>query len=224
MGAVLARWRAGLSQGDAGEDGPGGPWLSRVLVGRAAAVLLWLCGVSSLVSLLWPSASGGQPSGASVAAAVAAGAGLLSWFLPWNRWPRWAGLFLVPVGFALVALQIALASPDARVYRRPLRPALRLDRRRVPARDGADGAAPVRGRVLAAPGLLGAALGTHRGLGGCTSAWPASWSASCWHGSRRDCSSSAWPVAVPRHGERHRRRARLRRGSGGALVVDRRCA
>ena len=56
-----------------------------------------------------------QPGRACVAAAVAAGAGLLTWFLPWNRWPRWASLFLVPVGLALVALQIAFASPDARV-------------------------------------------------------------------------------------------------------------
>ena len=117
MGALLAGWRAGLTQSDAGEDGPGGPWPSSVLVGRTAAVLFWLCGASGLVGLPWPSASAGQPSGASVAAAaaVAAGAGLLAWFLPWSGWPRWAGLFLVPVGFALIALQIALASPDARV-------------------------------------------------------------------------------------------------------------
>jgi len=111
VGALLARWRASLLQGDAREDGSGGPWLPRVLVGRAAAVLFLLCGVSSLVSLLGPSTSGGQPSGAYVVAMVAAGAGLLSWCLPWNRWPRWASLFLVPVGLALAALQSTLASP-----------------------------------------------------------------------------------------------------------------
>jgi GAF domain-containing protein len=116
VGALLAQWREGLRQGDAGGDGPGGPWLSRVLVGRAAAVLFWLCGVSGLVGLLWPTTSGAQSGRAYVAAAVAAGAGLLSWFLPWSRWPRWVGLFLVPVGLALVALQIALASPDVRFY------------------------------------------------------------------------------------------------------------
>ena len=115
MGALLARWRAGLAQGDAGGDGLAGPWPSRVLVGRAAAVLFWLCGVSSLVGLLWPSTAGGQPIGATVAAVVAAGAGLLIWFLPWNRWPLWAALFLVPVGLALAALQITLAGPDALV-------------------------------------------------------------------------------------------------------------
>jgi hypothetical protein len=116
VGALLARWRAGFSQGAARVDGPDGPWLSRTLVGRAAAVLFWSCAVSSLLSLSAPSTSGGQPVRVSVAAAVAAGAGLLAWFLPWGRWPRWAGLFLVPVGFALVALQITLASPDVRVY------------------------------------------------------------------------------------------------------------
>ncbi len=116
MGALVARWRVSMSQGDAREDGPAGPWLSRILVGRSAAILFWCCGVSGLVSLVGPSASGGRPSGAYVAAAVAAGAGLLSWCLPWGRWPRWAGLLLAPVGFALVALQITLASPDSRIY------------------------------------------------------------------------------------------------------------
>jgi diguanylate cyclase (GGDEF)-like protein len=116
VGAGLAGWRAGLGQGDAGDDDPRGPWPSGVLVGRAAAILFWLCGVSNLVSLLWPPPSGDQPIGAYVVAVVAGGAGLLSWFLPWNRWPRLAGPFLVPVGLALVALQIALASPDVRIY------------------------------------------------------------------------------------------------------------
>ena len=116
MAALLAQWRAGLSQVDAGADGPDGPWLSRTLVGRAAAVLFWSCGVAGLAGFLSASASGGRPSGAYLAAAVAAGAGLLSWFLPWRTWPRWAGLFLVPAGFALVALQITLASPDVRIY------------------------------------------------------------------------------------------------------------
>ena len=67
---------------------------------------------------MWPSATGDQPSGASVAvaAAVPVVLGLLTWFLPWNRWPRWAGLLLVPVGFALAALQITLSSPDVGLY------------------------------------------------------------------------------------------------------------
>ncbi len=116
MGALLAQWREGMRQGDAGEDGLAGAWPSRILAGRAAAVLFWLCGVSSLVGLVWPATPGDQPGLAYVAAAVAAGAGLLTWLLPWNRWPRWAGLFLVPVGLALVALQIAFASPDVRLY------------------------------------------------------------------------------------------------------------
>ena len=116
VGALLAQWREGLRRGDAGEDGLAGPWPSRILAGRAAAVLFWLCGVSSLVGLVWPTTPGDQTGLAYVAAAIAAGAGLLAWFLPWNRWPRGAGLFLVPVGLALVALQIVLASPDVRLY------------------------------------------------------------------------------------------------------------
>ena len=111
MGALLTQWREDLRQDDAGGDGPGGPWLSGTLVGRAAAVLFVLVGVSSLVSRLGPTPSGGQPGGALFAAVAAAGAGLLTGFLPWGRWPRWAGLFVVPVGLALMALQLALAGP-----------------------------------------------------------------------------------------------------------------
>ena len=116
VGTLLARWRAGLSQGAAGDDGPDGSWPSRTFVGRAAVVLFWSCGVSSLAGLLAPSTAGGLPVRVSAAVAVAAGAGLLSWFLPWGRWPRWAGLLLIPAGFALVALQITLAHPDARGF------------------------------------------------------------------------------------------------------------
>jgi diguanylate cyclase (GGDEF)-like protein len=115
VGALLVRWRAGLSQGDAGDDGRGGAWPSRVLVARAAAALFLICGASSFLGLLWPTASGDRPGGAFAAAAAAAGVGLLTWFLPWGKWPRWAGLFLVPVGFVLVALQVALARPDSAV-------------------------------------------------------------------------------------------------------------
>jgi diguanylate cyclase (GGDEF)-like protein len=114
--AALSRWRAGSTEDDVGRASLAGAWLSRVSVGRTAAVLFVLCGASSLASVARPAASGGQSSGAYVAVAVAAGAGLLSWCLPWSRWPRRAGYFLIPAGFALVALQSALASPDAVVY------------------------------------------------------------------------------------------------------------
>ena len=117
VGALPTRWRTDLVQGGSEADGPGGRSLSRVLVGRAAAVLFWLCGVSGFAGLVWPPLSDGQPSASSVAvaAAVAAGAGLVSWFLPWNRWPRWTMLLLVPVGLTVVALQIALAGAAAGV-------------------------------------------------------------------------------------------------------------
>ena len=113
MGALLSRWRASLSLGDARADGRGGAWPSRVLVARAAAVFFLLCGVLSSVSLLGSSTSDGQLIRVSVAVAATAGASLLIWFLPWGRWSRWAGLIPVAVGFALVALQITLASPGA---------------------------------------------------------------------------------------------------------------
>ena len=112
MGAVLARWRVDVTQGGADDDACSGGSLSQVVAARAAAVLFALFAVSSLAGLLWPSSAGGHSGGAAVAAAVAA---LLTWFLPWSRWPRWAGLVLIPVGLALPALQSALASPEAPV-------------------------------------------------------------------------------------------------------------
>ena len=39
----------------------------------------------------------------------------MSWFLPWNRRPAWTMLLLVPVGFTLIALQIALVGVAAGV-------------------------------------------------------------------------------------------------------------
>ena len=113
---MLSHWRAQFSESATTEGGSAGPWLSKVLVGRTAAALFLLCGASSLASLVQPTSSGGQSSGAYVAAAVAGAASLLAWWLPWSRWPRWASLFLVPVGFGLVALQSSLAIPDAVVY------------------------------------------------------------------------------------------------------------
>ncbi len=116
MSAVLSRWRAQFSESEITQGDSGGPWLSKLLVGRTAAALFVLCGASSLASLVQPTTSGGQPGGAYVAVVLAAGAGLLTWCLPWSRWPSWAGLFLIPVGFALVAVSSALAGSDPVVY------------------------------------------------------------------------------------------------------------
>jgi diguanylate cyclase (GGDEF)-like protein len=113
MSAVLSRWRAQVAQSEITHGDPGDPWLSRLLVGRTAAALFLICGASSLPSLVQPATSGGPPVGAAVAVALAVGAGLLAWFLPWNRWPRWASAFLIPVGFALVAVNSALAGSAA---------------------------------------------------------------------------------------------------------------
>ena len=116
LSAVLSRWRAQVSEIDTTQGGSAGPWLSKQLVGRTAAALFVLCGASSLASLAQPTTSGVQPGGAYAAVALAAGAGLLTWFLPWSRWPHWASMFLIPVGLGLVAVSSALAGSDAVVY------------------------------------------------------------------------------------------------------------
>ncbi len=108
-----------------------------------------------------------------------------------------------------------------RRLRRLLRAALRLDRCRLSAGDGTAGSDPVRGRVRAAPGLPGTALGDSRGLGAVRGrGLPPR---------RRDpglavddaAPQPGRPLESPRCGERHRRRTRLHGRPGDALVVDR---
>ncbi len=113
---MLSQWRAQFAECDTTAGDAAGPWLSKLLVGRTAAALFVLCGASSVATLVQPATSGGRPGGAFLAVAFAVAAGLLTWCLPWSRWPRWAGLSLIPVGFVLVAFSSALAGSDAVVY------------------------------------------------------------------------------------------------------------
>ena len=86
--------------------------LSKLLVGRAAAVLFFVCGALALGSLALPQVSEENTTGMLVSGCAAALAGLITWYLPWAAWPRWAAHFLVPVGFALISVGITFSSED----------------------------------------------------------------------------------------------------------------
>ena len=221
MGALVARWRVSMSQGDAREDGPAGPWLSRILVGRSAAVLFWCCGVSGLVSLVGPSdvwrpaewrlcrGCGRRGRGSpQLVPAVGQVASL-------GRSPPG------PRGLRAGGAPDHARKPRQSHLRGPLRPALRLDRRRVSARDGTRDASAVRGGVLAAPDLRGAALGSRPGLRAVRRLGLSPGRRAAGMALDETAVRPRGLVAVSRHGERHRCRACLGRGSGETLVVDR---
>lgn len=88
----------------------------RQLVGRAAAALFLLSGVMSLVSLVRPDAQGEHPLVVLLIGLAAALTGLVCWYLPWQVWPRWSTLLLVPFGFSLIALRNVYGGDDPYLY------------------------------------------------------------------------------------------------------------
>lgn len=90
--------------------------LSTLLIGRAAAVLFFAFGVMGLAGLSLPLARGGNPTGALLVGCAAAAAGLVTWYLPWTAWPRWATHLLVPLGFVLIALATAFTGVDPYLF------------------------------------------------------------------------------------------------------------
>jgi diguanylate cyclase (GGDEF)-like protein/putative nucleotidyltransferase with HDIG domain len=70
----------------------------------------------SLASLARPDAPGEDPIGVLLVGLSGAIVGLIVWYLPWHAWPRRAGLLLVPMGFALIALRNAVGGDDPHLY------------------------------------------------------------------------------------------------------------
>ncbi len=81
--------------------------ISTLLIGRIAAIIFIVCGLLGLVGLLLPTSAGANYYGAVAASCTALFAGIVTSFLPWHKWPRWHTHWLVPAGFALIALGIS---------------------------------------------------------------------------------------------------------------------
>jgi diguanylate cyclase (GGDEF)-like protein/PAS domain S-box-containing protein len=78
-----------------------------------AAILFIAAGVGTFSSVLLPADPRMQPLGIVAVSLTAIAIGLVSWFLPWERWRLRASLALVPIAFVLIAFgnHFAAAEP-----------------------------------------------------------------------------------------------------------------
>jgi signal transduction histidine kinase len=87
----------------------------RVLFGRLAAVFYAGSGLLGLVTLPLPAPTSNRLA-VMLVSAVALVAGIAAWFVPWGRLPRRTSLWLVPPGFAMIAVANVFGGTDLRAY------------------------------------------------------------------------------------------------------------
>jgi diguanylate cyclase (GGDEF)-like protein/PAS domain S-box-containing protein len=78
--------------------------LTRKQVGQVGGALFVGSGALTLVSPFMPTPPGFERTGVFAIGVLALVAGLGMWKLPWERWPRWASLTVVPFALALIGL------------------------------------------------------------------------------------------------------------------------
>jgi len=91
-------------------------WPPRRLAGRATAVLFVAGAFMSVICLALPRSPGGDTGGILLVGLSAAVMALISWFLPWDRWPRWVGLSRVLAGFGMLAMLNVVGGDDPYLY------------------------------------------------------------------------------------------------------------
>ena len=74
------------------------------MYGRWGAALFVGSGIVGSISALVQQAAGLDATPAWLVNVVSTTIGVGAWFLPWSRWPIWAGLLFAPPAFALIAL------------------------------------------------------------------------------------------------------------------------
>lgn len=92
-----------------------GPPDRRRLYGRLAALFYTGSGAVGLATLPLP-APGSNAIAISAVGVVALAIGSAIWFAPWQRWPRRAGLVVIPPAFALIAITNAFGGTDVHAY------------------------------------------------------------------------------------------------------------
>jgi len=106
--AAAGRGRAASSADDA-------PRHRQRLYGRLAALFFAGSGALGLIALPLP-APGSNTAAMGTVFTAALITGVAVWFAPWERWPRWASLSVVPPAFALIALGNAFGGHDHLAY------------------------------------------------------------------------------------------------------------
>lgn len=85
------------------------------LYGRLAALFFAGSGALGLITLPLPRAGSNTAAMAGIFTAALI-TGIAVWFAPWERWPRWVSLSVVPPAFALISLGNAFGGPDQHNY------------------------------------------------------------------------------------------------------------
>jgi signal transduction histidine kinase len=87
----------------------------RKLSGRLAAIFFAGSGILGLLTLPLP-APELNPAAVAAVCAVALAMGAAFWSAPWETWPQWASLGIVPPAFALIALGNVFGGEDLHLY------------------------------------------------------------------------------------------------------------
>ena len=89
--------------------------LSHRFVGRSGALLFAICGVVNLIAALQPVPGVNDFFEMTIGVGVIV-AGMIAWYLPWDRWPARATLWLAPFAFCGIALSNASGGQDPWSY------------------------------------------------------------------------------------------------------------
>jgi diguanylate cyclase (GGDEF)-like protein len=81
-----------------------------------ASLVYIICGVLSFAGLALPIERGANVAYMAAVSSVSVVIGTITWFLPWNSWPRWSTHAYIPVGFGLIGLGIGYSGDYAYVF------------------------------------------------------------------------------------------------------------
>jgi diguanylate cyclase (GGDEF)-like protein/PAS domain S-box-containing protein len=90
--------------------------VSNLVVGRVAAALFIASGLATVTTPLLPAPPDMNVLGVFSTCLAVVITGLVTWFLPWNRWGRSATLWLVPFTLLFIAIFNSLAGADTYRY------------------------------------------------------------------------------------------------------------